>query len=402
MNGRKEVSKHITLTYQTGAAPGEESTYKVAASLIEEIYTDSGGSLVSIADGQQSSAILPEVKATETPAAIANQTGQHILVTPSDGSGAYYFPIGRIDGLSDRTAYGRTGTDISYSKGNSTPLTLTVDETVATLIARVDAVAESAGRSTGSLVATGSVVGDAAAIVDDVTTVTTTGSGQGVVLPACTGYDRKTVVNNGPDLINLYATGSDTIEGVPGATGIQVPAGGAISIECVSSGSWRIVSNYALETFASEIYSLNRTQSIVLDGNDVEIPLPLIAGNKAIIPFEWDFAVLGGAVGTISLEARIPANAWVVDGFMEVVTTVQSGGAATFTLGHPDSVAGILNPVLVASLAAGGNLQALTVDGTVGNAAAKTTAEQPVNLVVNIAALTAGKVVGYLECLITE
>jgi len=47
----------------------------------------------------------------------------------------------------------------------------------------------------------------------------------------------------------------------------------------------------------------------------------------------YDFAVHGGAVGTIGLRVSLPVGAIVVNAFMNVRTALTSGGSATMSLG---------------------------------------------------------------------
>lgn len=113
----------------------------------------------------------------------------------------------------------------------------------------------------------------------------------------------------------------------------------------------------------------------------------------------YDFAVHGGAIGTINLGVnpgnagaasafQLPIGAVIVDAMTDVVTAVTSGGAATFSLGCNTTT----------------DLQAATVLGTVGTTGrhdlipvgtaattVKLTAARNVQMVIAAATLTAGK-----------
>src|SRR5690348_10041807 len=55
------------------------------------------------------------------------------------------------------------------------------------------------------------------------------------------------------------------------------------------------------------------------------------SGTVQVVRARYDFAVDGGAVGTIDLTktAVVPANAYIFGGWVEVDTAVTSGGSAT-------------------------------------------------------------------------
>jgi hypothetical protein len=62
--------------------------------------------------------------------------------------------------------------------------------------------------------------------------------GDGVVLPAAAGGLDLLVWNNTVNPIQVYANGSDTINGVAGATGIMLPPGGVYIFLAASTVSW--------------------------------------------------------------------------------------------------------------------------------------------------------------------
>lgn len=129
--------------------------------------------------------------------------------------------------------------------------------------------------------------------------------------------------------------------------------------------------------------------------------MPIISGGVVIegaargtrrTKFTYDFAVHGGAVGTIAVAASdpIPSGAIVVDAFLNVLTVPTSGGAATIALGV--QAAGDL---LAAAAIAGApwsttGLKSLTPAFT-GATAIALTAARSLIVTVATAALTAGK-----------
>lgn len=108
----------------------------------------------------------------------------------------------------------------------------------------------------------------------------------------------------------------------------------------------------------------------------------------------YDFAVDGGATGTIALMGGtlIPLGATIVSGFVDVVTACTSGGSATIAC-QVDAANDILTAVAVASWTTGRKnvLPAPTTGALTASTAVRTTAARDISIVIATAALTAGK-----------
>jgi hypothetical protein len=128
--------------------------------------------------------------------------------------------------------------------------------------------------------------------------------------------------------------------------------------------------------------------------------MPIIEGTTRLktAVAEYDFAIDGGAVGSIPLRGidihggSVPAGATVYSGYVEVVTPLTSGGAATagLTLESAGDLVGNGTLISAAPWSSGGrkNLTpAWTAAGTI-----KTTATRGPTLTVGVAPLTAGKI----------
>lgn len=116
--------------------------------------------------------------------------------------------------------------------------------------------------------------------------------------------------------------------------------------------------------------------------------------NLKTVQGEYDFAVDGGAVGTITLRQGgsnlpnlIPAGAVIIGGYIEVLTTCTSGGAAT--IGVNSEAAGDIKAAAtgVATYAAG----VVAIVPSWGTGAVKTTVSRSLAITIAVAALTAGK-----------
>jgi len=132
----------------------------------------------------------------------------------------------------------------------------------------------------------------------------------------------------------------------------------------------------------------------------------LLKNEKQLAKFEYDFAVDGGAIGSIPLRANVSslaAGMVITDMYVYVESALTSGGSATVTLGNTDvdgfmadifALAGSDNAVVRAGEVAG----ALLWDDTNDHALAyRVSSDAVLALQVGTAALTAGKLQVYVE-----
>jgi hypothetical protein len=128
--------------------------------------------------------------------------------------------------------------------------------------------------------------------------------------------------------------------------------------------------------------------------------MPVIEGTTVLKTAvgEYDFAVDGGAVGTITLRSNlsdsngndVPAGSVVEGGYIEVDTAVTSGGAATLSAGS--EAAGDLQAATVVSGAPWSTTgRKSVVPAFTGATTVKTTVRRNLSVAVATAALTAGK-----------
>jgi len=115
----------------------------------------------------------------------------------------------------------------------------------------------------------------------------------------------------------------------------------------------------------------------------------------------YDFAVDGGAIGAITLDATIPTGSRIVRAYYEVKTTFTSASdSATMSIGLlVDDVAGM---VAATAISAGGNvfdagLHECIQTGTMANAGELTTAARAITATIAVDAITAGKAVFFFE-----
>lgn len=118
--------------------------------------------------------------------------------------------------------------------------------------------------------------------------------------------------------------------------------------------------------------------------------------HKRVALFEYDFAIDGGAIGTIALRGdRLPLGAVVRNGAIHVNTAVTSAGACTTTLGVNTAV-DVLASTLKAAQSLDAILDVVPVD-TAATSILTATAGKGVTMTIGTAAITAGKFTVALE-----
>ena len=128
-----------------------------------------------------------------------------------------------------------------------------------------------------------------------------------------------------------------------------------------------------------------------------------LTSSHRILRTIWDFTDDGGTVaGTpVDLSGRLPNNAVVTRGYYEVVTAV-TGGASSIAIGiDTDDVNGLLGPTAIGTAGTLG-FHDLIQDGALANFSTKTTASRPIEFDVTGADLTAGRLVIFLEYVVSE
>lgn len=89
-----------------------------------------------------------------------------------------------------------------------------------------------------ALTATGTVIGDALQLSNQINNVTTTASGTGVILPTGVVGMRITVFNAGANVLKVYANGSEAIDGTAGSTGVSLTNGRKADYFYTSANVW--------------------------------------------------------------------------------------------------------------------------------------------------------------------
>jgi hypothetical protein len=106
----------------------------------------------------------------------------------------------------------------------------------------------------------------------------------------------------------------------------------------------------------------------------------------------WDFAVDGGAISTIAITAeKIPANAIILGGVVEVDTVVTSGGAGTLGV-QVEGAGDIVAATVVSGAPWSTTGRKSVVPVFTGASTVKTTVPRDISVVIGAAALTAGAV----------
>ena len=97
------------------------------------------------------------------------------------------------------------------------------------------------------LTALGTNRGTALTLLGTIFTVTTVASGTGVVLPVAIQPSVTYLWNFGANALQVYANGTDTINGTAGSTGVtlnQGANGSLMTLTCSVNGAWRAIGAY--------------------------------------------------------------------------------------------------------------------------------------------------------------
>lgn len=119
---------------------------------------------------------------------------------------------------------------------------------------------------------------------------------------------------------------------------------------------------------------------------------PYVFGALRITRARYDFAVDGGAVGAINLlpaGAELPAGAVILGGFLDVITPLTSGGAATVSV-NAEAAGDLVAAAAIAGAPWSTAGRKSLVPAFTGATTVKTTAARNIAATVGTAALTAG------------
>lgn len=127
-----------------------------------------------------------------------------------------------------------------------------------------------------------------------------------------------------------------------------------------------------------------------------------VSDNSAVWISDVFDATDGVAAGAHTLTELIPANAYIIQSWYEVLTGFTGSIGATIALGiETDDVAGLLAPTLLAAGWTGTGVKAGIQDGAVANFSQKTTAER--TLEVNVTgSLTGGRARIHVQYIVSE
>jgi hypothetical protein len=127
-----------------------------------------------------------------------------------------------------------------------------------------------------------------------------------------------------------------------------------------------------------------------------------LGGDISVMRAGYDFAVDGGAVGTITLaNFTIPAGAIILGGLLDVTTLVTSGGAATVSIGI-EGAADVVAATAVSGAPYSTTGRKSVIPAWTGATTIKTTVARSVTATIATATLTAGAFDVYLFYLMTQ
>lgn len=94
----------------------------------------------------------------------------------------------------------------------------------------------------GTIAGAGTTQGTATAVASTFTIISTAPSSSGVVLRTSAGSPDQLIYNGGANTLKIYGSGSQTINGIAGATGISLPTLKAARLTAAGTGWIAVVS----------------------------------------------------------------------------------------------------------------------------------------------------------------
>jgi hypothetical protein len=162
--------------------------------------------------------------------------------------------------------------------------------------------------------------------------------GDGVVLPVSVAGDERVVINNTANLVQLYANGSDTINGVTGVTGIILPPGDVAFLVCPVAGAWYFESglgssgSLSLEVAADAVTAAGTTQATATQ-------LKAQLNNVTTVAAGTGVNLPASASGLSVIVQNNGVNALLVYPFQGATDTMNGAAATLGVLIHPGTVA---------------------------------------------------------------
>ncbi|MFN9974319.1 MAG: hypothetical protein ACK58T_30930 [Phycisphaerae bacterium] len=141
---------------------------------------------------------------------------------------------------------------------------------------------------------------------------------------------------------------------------------------------------------------MNSTAQLVRLGSHLQ-------GQRGTLRATYDFAIQGGAIGTVNLRdsdnqlATLPDKAIVLQVYIDEVTNVTSGGSATIAVGL-NTTTDLLGATAIASFT---GIIAGVPTGTAATMV-KATAARTITATIGTAAVTAGKLNVFIDYVISE
>lgn len=188
--------------------------------------------------------------------------------------------------------------------------------------------------------------------------------------------------------------GGASFEADSGCT-VNVNSGGAIEVESggsldVKSGGSLLIGSVTMSATASELNQMDDS-NLATDGGGLK---------KRVVRSTFDTQVDGGAIGAYDLGEDLPANAIVVQAWFQIITQFTDGGSGTVAL----SCAGANDLFSAADItgSAGGTITSGVPDGTAANMFDVGGSACNITATVAAAEQTAGKLVLWVEYVVSE
>jgi len=181
--------------------------------------------------------------------------------------------------------------------------------------------------ATSGVTAAGTTQATATALTTDINRITSVAAGTGVLLPAATPGLDIVVVNRGTNPLQVYGSGTDTIDAVGTAVGVSQMPSSVCIYACSASGVWD--SNGIGTGFAGSFPTVSCTNNLVAKaggGQSASTPVTTVINRYSVAATVGDSATLPVAQGGMQITIT-NAGASSMNVFPNTGDSINSAGA---------------------------------------------------------------------------
>lgn len=176
-----------------------------------------------------------------------------------------------------------------------------------------------------TLTAAGSNQGNALLLVSEINRLTTVAASTGVLLPPSSPGLTIYVINHGANPLQVYGSGTDTIDDIATATGVTQMQGSLVLYACTTAGAW--YSNGLGTGYAGSLETQSYTDGLTASGTNAQGSPPLVTTAMA------RFTTVGATNSTTLMPAAPGLMVTVINAGANALNVFPASGDAINALG---------------------------------------------------------------------